>query len=106
MIRNTGRWTKEEIAQLRAVAPLGIVMCRHELRRSSRSIFHKAERLGIRVAPSPKGNHAGTRWRGKLPVPIHAHPIVRRLSDLVAALNVLGLTLKVVSQKEELRHAA
>jgi len=142
MIVHAGRWTKEEIARLRAIAPLGIVMCRQELGRSSRSIWHKAEMLGIRVAPSPKGNHAGTRWRGRLPVPLHAHPIVRRvyveanrqratlteiaeragldrhqisrwghtidprLSDLVAALNVLGLSVKVVSQKEELRHAA
>lgn len=25
------------------------------------------------------GNRVGTRWRGKLPIPQHAHPLVRRL---------------------------
>lgn len=25
------------------------------------------------------GNAQGTRWRGKLPIPPHAHPMVRRL---------------------------
>jgi hypothetical protein len=80
-------------------------------------------------------NHLGTRWRGKLPVPVHAHPLVRKLfeemnaqqttisevvdraglrrgtvsdwryrreptvSNLVAALNVLDLDLKIVKRK-------
>lgn len=26
-------------------------------------------------------NHQGTRWRGKLPIPEHAHPLVRRLIE-------------------------
>jgi len=79
-------------------------------------------------------NRLGTRWRGKLPVPKHAHPLVRQLfremneqcttirevaerarfragtisdwryrrdptlSNFVAALNVIGLDLKVVEQ--------
>lgn len=25
------------------------------------------------------GNSLGTRWRGKIPIPKHAHPLVRRL---------------------------
>lgn len=135
-------WTDAEVAHLRALAPLGIVICRQELERSARSIYHKAAHLGLVVAPSPKGNHAGTRWRGKLPVPLHAHPIVRRiyveanrqqatlteigeragldrhqlsrwghsidprLSDVLAALNTLGLTVKIVRQQEEISHAA
>lgn len=27
-------------------------------------------------------NRAGTRWRGKLPIPQHTHPTVRRLFEL------------------------
>jgi len=28
------------------------------------------------------GNRLGTRWRGKIPIPPHAHPLVRRLIEL------------------------
>ena len=27
-------------------------------------------------------NRAGTRWRGKVPIPAHAHPLVRKLIEL------------------------
>jgi DNA-binding phage protein len=83
------------------------------------------------------GNRLGTRWRGKLPIPRHTHPLVRRLfqelnrqkttiteiadragfrrgtisdwryrseprvSDLDAALNVLGLELTVRPKRED-----
>lgn len=89
-----------------------------------------------RTAPA-SGNRLGTRWRGKLPIPHHTHPLVRRLfremnrqmttltevaeragirretisewryrytprvSDLDAALNVLGLELTVKSRRED-----
>lgn len=135
-------WSTAEVAHLRALAPLGIVICRQELERSARSIYHKAAHEGIAIGRSPKGNHEGTRWRGKLPVPVHAHPVVRRVyveanrqlatlseiadragvdrhkisawghrsdpkfSDLIAVLNTLGLTFKVVCQQEEMSHAA
>lgn len=33
-----------------------------------------------RVGPG-SGNRLGTRWRGKLPIPSHTHPLVRRLFD-------------------------
>lgn len=29
------------------------------------------------------GNHLGTRWRGKLPIPEHAHPLVRHFFRLL-----------------------
>ncbi len=81
-------------------------------------------------------NRNGTRWRGKLPIPAHAHPLVRKLieeanrqqttlgeiaeranlrretisewryrkeprvSNLVAAFNVLGLDLIVAARRE------
>lgn len=79
-------------------------------------------------------NRQGTRWRGKLPIPPHAHPLVRQffrelneqkttirevaerasfrcgtisdwryrreptLSNFVAALNTIGLDLRIVSE--------
>ncbi len=79
-------------------------------------------------------NRVATRWRGKLPIPEHAHPLVRQLfremnaqcttirevaeratfragtisdwrycreptlCNFVAALNVLGLDLKIVEK--------
>ena len=88
-----------------------------------------------RIAPG-SGNRLGTRWRGKLPIPHHTHPLVRRLfremnremttltevaeragmprstisewryrytprvSDLDAALNVLGLELCIRPKRE------
>lgn len=88
-----------------------------------------------RIGPG-SGNRLGTRWRGKLPVPHHTHPLVRqlfkemnremttltevadragirrgtisewryrytpRVSDLDAALNVLGLELCIRPKRE------
>jgi hypothetical protein len=37
------------------------------------------------------GNHDGTRWRGKLTIPAHAHPLVRELIKL-ANEEMTGLT--------------
>jgi len=89
-----------------------------------------------RIIGPGSGNRLGTRWRGKLPIPHHTHPLVRRLfqemnrqkttltevaeragmprstisnwrychtprvSDLDAALNVLGLELSVRPKRE------
>ena len=36
------------------------------------------------------GNRQGTRWRGKLPIPTHTHPLVRQLFE---ALNSERTTL-------------
>lgn len=88
-----------------------------------------------RIIGPGSGNRHGTRWRGKLPIPRHIHPLVRslfaemnaqqttltevadragirrgtisdwryrytpRVSDLDAALNVLGLELYVRRRK-------
>jgi hypothetical protein len=30
-------------------------------------------------------NRLGTRWRGKVPIPAHAHPLVRKLVELANA---------------------
>ena len=47
-----------------------------------------------------RGNTHGTRWRGKLPVPAHAHPLVRRL---IAEMNRQRTTLSEVSDRAGLR---
>lgn len=45
--------------------------------------------------PGP-GNRLGTRWRGKLPIPAGAHPLVRRF---IEELNDQDTTLTEVAQR-------
>lgn len=45
-------------------------------------------------------NHLGTRWRGKLPVPEHAHPLVRQF---IAKCNDHQATLTDISRRTKLR---
>ena len=41
--------------------------------------------------PGRPGNRLGTRWRGKLPVPPRAHPLVRRLyGEMNAQMTTVG----------------
>jgi len=73
-------WRPEEVAILAAVAPAGLSALRRQLPgRTRRGIKHKARLEGIKIPPLPIGNRAGTRWRGKLAIPAHAHPFVRRI---------------------------
>lgn len=46
------------------------------------------------------GNRYGTRWRGKLPVPPHAHPLVRQLVEI---LNDEDTTLTEVAERAGMR---
>lgn len=61
-----------------------------------------------RVAPTPATHpaldyrHEGRRWRGKLPVPRHAHPFVRRV---VAELNRQDMTMAEASAEAGLHKA-
>lgn len=45
-------------------------------------------------------NRRGTRWRGRLPVPVHAHPLVRRLFD---EMNRQQTTVTEVAERAGLR---
>lgn len=47
-------------------------------------------------------NTQGTRWRGKLPVPKHSHPLVRRL---FRQINIEQATLTEVAARSGLRRA-
>jgi len=61
---------------------------------------------GARRAPTPDTHpalayrHQGRRWRGKLAVPQHAHPLVRRL---FAECNEQRTTLSEVADRAGLR---
>ena len=46
------------------------------------------------------GNRLGTRWRGKLPVPAHTHPLVRRLFQ---ELNLQQTTITEVADRAGFR---
>lgn len=48
------------------------------------------------------GNTQGTRWRGKLPIPDRAHPLVR---EFIALLNMTQTTLTEVSQRAGIRRS-
>lgn len=48
-------------------------------------------------------NRAGTRWRGKLKPPQHAHPLVRRL---IEELNDQQTTMTEVAERAGLRRCA
>lgn len=51
--------------------------------------------------PSPgSGNRLGTRWRGKLPIPRHVHPLVRRL---FVEMNQQKTTLTEVADRAGIR---
>lgn len=43
-------------------------------------------------------NHQGTRWRGKLPIPQHCHPLVRRF---VQELNEQQTTIREVAERAQ-----
>jgi len=45
-------------------------------------------------------NRLGTRWRGKLPIPAHAHPLVRRLFE---AMNDQQTTIAEVADRAGFR---
>lgn len=45
-------------------------------------------------------NRQGTRWRGKLPIPQHAHPLVRRL---IEEANEQKTTLTEIAERAGLR---
>lgn len=47
-------------------------------------------------------NCLGTRWRGKLPIPAHAHPLIRRL---FVELNAQHTTVTEVAERSGLRRA-
>lgn len=52
-----------------------------------------------RTAPGA-GNRLGTRWRGKLPIPRHVHPLVRRL---FVEMNAQQTTLTEVAERAGIR---
>lgn len=74
-----GLWAPEEIAALRALAPLGRTVASQELGRTATSIMNKARALGIRMGKSPDGRAYGNSWRGRIPIPVSVHPLIRRL---------------------------
>lgn len=45
-------------------------------------------------------NHLGTRWRGKLPIPKHCHPLVRRFFE---ELNEQQTTVTEVAERAPFR---
>ncbi|MET3648052.1 hypothetical protein [Phyllobacterium ifriqiyense] len=47
-------------------------------------------------------NRLGTRWRGKLPIPQHAHPLVRRF---FSELNSQQTTLTEVAERGGIHRA-
>jgi hypothetical protein len=82
MTRPWTRWKPEEIATLRAIAPLGIRELMRALPSHPRSgIQSKATALKVRIGPPDRSYTSSLRWRGRLRAPPHAHPIVRRLYD-------------------------
>lgn len=46
------------------------------------------------------GNRFNTRWRGKLPVPLHTHPLVRRLFQ---ELNSQNTTITEIAERAGFR---
>lgn len=73
------KWLPEDKAQLKALAPLGI----RELRRafpgvSDSAIHGRLRAMGCRV---PRTVSPSNCRRGKIPIPKHAHPLVRRLIE-------------------------
>ena len=48
------------------------------------------------------GNSLGTRWRGKLPIPAHAHPLVKRF---FGELNMQSTTLTEVARRAGMQRA-
>lgn len=45
-------------------------------------------------------NRLATRWRGKIPIPPHAHPLVR---GLVALANQQNTTMREIAERAGLR---
>ena len=97
------KWTPDELALLKANAALGIARLRKVLPdRHDTAIYQQSYRQGVRIADSRHGSD--TRWRGKLPIPRHTSPQVRRLieeanrqhtllSELSAAAGLLPSTV-------------
>lgn len=50
---------------------------------------------------NPTGNPYGTRWRGKLPIPQRAHPLVR---ELFAEMNRQMVTMRELGQRAGMRY--
>lgn len=83
------RWRGEEEAALRALAPLGYrEICRVLPHRTEGAIRDRAHLLKVRVRRLRSG-HGADRWRGRLPVPPRAHPLVRRLYEAMNRERVL-----------------
>lgn len=77
---NNQFWTPAELRVLRGYAHLG---CKELMRllphRTFSAIHSKAKKERISITQAKKGS-AEYRWRGKLPVPAKAHPLVKELT--------------------------
>lgn len=97
-------WTGWEDFRLRKFAPMGMEeLLRHLAPRSRDAIKQRAIRLKVKITRTHW--HGGeARWRGRLPIPPHAHPLVRRffrelnreqtlLSEVAARSGVSSFTM-------------
>jgi hypothetical protein len=73
-------WTAAELRALRENAHLGCAELMRILPHRTFSAIHsKAKHEGIRITQAKKGS-AEYRWRGRLPIPEKAHPLVKELT--------------------------
>lgn len=81
--RSKSRWTPEEDEAIRLQAKHGRLILQDAIPgRTINAIMQRAHVLGVTVkrVRLPSGE---SRWRGRLPIPEHAHPLVRRfISEL------------------------
>ena len=96
-------WTSREDGLVRSLAPLGTwELARHLQHRTPHAIRARANRLGLALPRTERRQG----WRGRYPVPAHAHPFVRRMFEEMNKQTVLlyelseraGVTRQAISQ--------
>lgn len=96
------RWSLGEDNKLQHFAQYGISAVRSEIPgRSTTAIHQRACKLGIRI--KYVRHFFDTRWRGKLPIPKSAHPLVR---ELYRRMNTEAATITEVAETSGLAPAA
>lgn len=95
-------WSRSEEAALMAAAPLGIAATCGRLKRTKPAIRAKAKDMGIALGRSPTGD-GGEHARGRMPIPEHCHPLVRRFFE---AMNEERALRREVSERSGLSPCA